>query len=301
MKLASILNAELINLQLQATNKNEAFVEMVRMACAHDKSLDEKILLEAVVAREEQQSTYMGHGLAIPHARIDDLKDFIIVCGKSDQGIKYDDSGKSAQLIVMILSCKTKISILLQTTAAFATIFSDEALVNTLLSATEAKDFIRIIEDANVSLKESLTAKDIMLKNIVSISLDNTLKDVLDLFFEKNISGAPVLNEDGTIAGVLTEKELINLGLPKYMGSMDNISFLNDFEPFQKIFEKEDELKVKDICQKKFITVHENTAVIQLAFYFVHKNCRRLFVIDEGKKVVGVIMRKDLIRKVIHA
>ncbi|MDB4304002.1 PTS sugar transporter subunit IIA, partial [Desulfosarcina sp.] len=274
MKLASILNADLINLQLQATSKSEAFIEMVRMACAYDKSLDEKVLLDSVVAREEQQSTYMGHGLAIPHARIDDLKDFLIVCGKSAQGIKYDDSGKSAQLIVMILSCKTKISILLQTTAAFATIFSDDALSGRLLSETEAKDFIRIIDEANINLKESLVAKDIMLKNIVSISLDNTLKDVLDLFFEKNISGAPVLNEDGTIAGVLTEKELINLGLPKYMGSMDNISFLNDFEPFQKIFEKEDELRVKDICQKNFITVHENTAVIQVAFYFVHKNCR---------------------------
>ena len=81
-------------------------------------------------------------------------------------------------------------------------------------------------------------AKDIMTKDIATLSFSHTLKEVIDLFFKENISGVPVLNEDHTVAGVLTEKEIINVGLPQYMSMMDNISFLKEFEPFEEIFKK---------------------------------------------------------------
>ena len=73
------------------------------------------------------------------------------------------------------------------------------------------------------------------------------------------------------------------------------------FEPFEEFFKREDEILVKDIYSPEFTFVHENVSVIQLAFYFVNKSCRRILVLDPEKKLRGLIMRKDLIRKVIHA
>ena len=118
--------------------------------------------------------------------------------------------------------------------------------------------------------------------------------------FTNNLSGVPVLNETNKLVGSLTETNIIKLGLPKYMSMMDNISFLGEYEPFEEILKKEDNVLVKDIYVKDFIAVSKDESIIQLAFYFVNKNVRRIFVVDENQHLLGIILRKHLLRKVIH-
>jgi len=301
MKLSSILNKDLIVLNVKAHTKRGAIEELIDVVCRQYKDLDKQELFRAIMYREAQQSTYLGKSLALPHARIDGLNDFIIACGRSDEGLHFEETTDAVTFVVMILSCKTKINILLQTMAAFAAIFSNDDLVTRMTTAASVDEFMEVIEASTVEVKHTLVAKDIMQKDIITLSLDWPLKKVLDIFFTENISGAPVVNADGTIAGVVTEKEIIRIGFPPYMDFMDNISFLDNFEPFEEVFKKEDEIFVKDMYTKDYVFVHENVSVIQLAFYFVHRDCRRILVIDDNKKLLGLIMRKDVIRKVIHA
>ncbi|MBU1863241.1 MAG: CBS domain-containing protein [Candidatus Omnitrophica bacterium] len=301
MLLSSVLNTNIISLHVKAQNKKEAFRELIDCACSRHKDFDRDALLQAVLDRELQQSTYLGKSLALPHARIEGLKDFIIVCGRSDEGVHFEETNDTVTFIVMILACKTKMNILLQTMGAFATLFNDDAIISQLKAARTVPDFIEIIKNSTVEIKQTLVAKDIMQKNVVTLSPDQTLKEVVDIFFSKNISGAPVVHDDGTIAGIVTEKEIIKIGFPNYMSLMEDISFLNEFQPFEQIFEKEDSILVKDIYSNQFLYTHENTSVIQLAFYFTQKNCRRLLITDDNKKLLGMVLRKDLIRKVIHA
>lgn len=301
MKLATILNAELINLDLAADTRDAAFDEMVTLACQKNHKLDHDAVLQAVCERESQQSTYLGKGLAMPHARIDSLNNFIIICARSKAGISYNGLSDKVHFFVMILSCKTKINILLQTMGAFATLFSDDAVVQNLMSVSSAHDFIDIIEKTGVRIKQTLVARDIMREEVITLKETQTLREVTDIFFAKNVSGTPVVNEEGQVQGVVTEKDIISVGIPKYMSMMDDISFLNEFEPFEEMFKKEDEITVKDIMSDDYTWVHDEVTVIQLAFYFVNKKCRRVLVINEDKKLLGLIMRKDLIRKVIHA
>jgi PTS system nitrogen regulatory IIA component len=301
MKLSSLLSKDLITVNLRAQTKKEAFEELVELVCDQNKKLDREKVLNSVLEREKQQSTYLGKGLSMPHARIEGLNDFMLVCGQSQSGIMYPETKDKVHHIVLILSCKTKINMLLQTMGAFATFFSDDALSLKLKNASSPDEFIRVIDESNIKVKQTIVARDIMQSDVILLYPDQTLKEVIDLFFEKNVSGAPVLNPDGTILGVVTEKDLISVGIPKYMSMMDNISFLNEFEPFEEIFKKEDNILVRDILCTDFTFVHEEVSVIQLAFYFVNKNCRRIMVTDDSGKLIGIIMRKDLIRKVIHA
>ena len=300
MKLAAILDTNLICLDLVSEKKEDIFAELIKFACKKVSGLDQTQTLSAVLERESQQSTYLGKGLAMPHARIDSLNNFLIVCGRSKNGIKYDGIPDKIYFFVMILSCKTKINILLQTMGAFATFFSDDKNVQKIKAVNSESDFISAIEESGVCIKQTIVARDIMKTDVICLSPSQTLKEVIDLFFEKNVSGVPVLNDDGTVAGIVTEKDVINIGVPKYMSMMDNISFLSEFEPFEEIFKKEDEILVKNILSSDYTWVHEEVTVIQLAFYFVNKSCRRILVVDDKKRLKGLIMRKDLIRKVIH-
>ncbi len=302
MKLSSILSKNLIKIGLSANTKKEVFRELVSFAKEnYYKELNVENVFNAVLERENQQSTYMGKGLMIPHARLDDLNEFIIICGLSKDGVLIEEKGEKAHFFVMILLCKTKINMLLQTMGAFAAFFSNDKFVEKLKSVDNADEFIKVIDSSGVLIKETMTAGDIMQKQVIYVTSNHTLKDVLDIFFTHNISGAPVLDEEGRVIGVVTEKELIGMGIPKYMSMMDDISFLSDFEPFEEFFKKEDAIKVKDIMSENFVFVHENVTIIQLAFHFIHKSCRRIMVVDDDKKLLGIVMRKDLIRKVIHA
>ena len=301
MKLSNLLQRPLIVPQLKSKTKKEVFEELAALICSQYPHLNKQAILDVVYKREAQQSTYLGHGLALPHARLEGLKDFIVACGCSKDGIRFEETSDTVKFVFMILSCKTKINTLLQTMGALATVFSDAGLIHALEGAATPDAFIHIIEQSKVSIKQTLVAKDIMHTSVITLSPQQTLKEVIDLFFNRNISGAPVLADDKTVMGVVTEKEIINVGLPQYMKMMDNISFLKEFEPFEEIFKREDEILVKDIYSKEFVFVHEEVPVIQLAFYFVNKSCRRILVLDDKERLRGIIMRKDVIRKVIRA
>jgi len=93
----------------------------------------------------------------------------------------------------------------------------------------------------------------------------------------------------------------LKIGLPKYMNMMENIAFLKEYEPFEVLFAKENEILARDIMSKEYHFVHEEVSVIQLAFNFVNKNVRRMFVLDDQDHLKGMIMRKDLIQKVLRA
>ncbi|MBN1492661.1 MAG: PTS sugar transporter subunit IIA [Candidatus Omnitrophica bacterium] len=300
MKLSSLLDANLIKLSLSAKTKEDALRELVDLVCSHKKNLDRNLIGRAISEREEQQSTYMGKSFALPHARIEGLNDILIIYGYAREGITYTKAGDKVKYFVMLLSCKTKVNTLLQTMGAFSSVFSNDELVIRLATARSAQEFIDIINKENVPVKETVVARDLMHKDIVTLAPTDTLKEIVDRFFSHNISGAPVLAEDGTMLGVITEKEILRIGVPKYMNMMENIAFLKEYEPFEELFAKEDELLARDIMSKDFFMVHEQVSVIQLAFNFVNKNLRRLFVLDDDKKLKGMIMRKDLIQKVIR-
>jgi nitrogen PTS system EIIA component len=301
MKLASLLDHDLIKLSVKGTTRDDVLRELIELACARNKGLNKQLIIDTIMEREGQQSTYMGKGLAMPHARIEGLNDILIVYGYSPEGIDYPGVGEKVHYFVMLLSCKTKVKTLLQAMGAFSSVFSNGALVLKLAQAGSSQEIINAIDKAGVMVKETVVARDLMRTDIITILPNETLKDIVDRFFRNNISGAPVIREDGTLLGLITEREILKIGLPKYMNMMENIAFLKEYEPFEVLFAKENEILARDIMSTDYHFVHEEVSVIQLAFNFVNKNVRRLFVLDDKQHLKGMIMRKDLIQKVLRA
>ncbi len=301
MKLSSLLDQDLIKLSVNGTTKHDVLIELVELACARNKGLNKQLIIDTLMERENQQSTYMGKGFAMPHARIEGLNDILILYGRSAQGIDYPGVNEKVRHFVMLLSCRTKVNTLLQAMGAFSSVFSNDGLVLKINQADSPQEFMHAIEKEGVMVKETVVARDLMRSDIISIKPDETLKAIVDRFFLHNISGAPVISEDGKLLGVITEREILKIGLPKYMNMMENIAFLKEYEPFEVLFAKENEILARDIMSTEYYFVHEEVSVIQLAFNFVNKNLRRLFVLDDNQRIKGMIMRKDLIQKVLRA
>lgn len=143
-----------------------------------------------------------------------------------------------------------------------------------------------------------LKAKDIMTKNVVTVSPDATVEELGRLFIEKQISGAPVVDASGKLFGVVTENDLISknsrLHIPTILRLFDAYIPLGTSKLEEEI-RRMTASTVGEVCVKKVVTISEETSIDEIATIMNEKKIHLLPVVKEGR-VVGIIGKKDLIR-----
>lgn len=102
ISLESIIPPERVKV-LDATDKESALREMATLVGQFPEVTDPERLLEAIFEREEIMSTGIGLGIAIPHAKIPEVHDFVVALGKTKQGIEFNAlDGRPVDFIVLI-------------------------------------------------------------------------------------------------------------------------------------------------------------------------------------------------------
>jgi CBS-domain-containing membrane protein len=144
-----------------------------------------------------------------------------------------------------------------------------------------------------------LTARDIMTPEVITIGLEARIEDLAKLLAERRISGVPVLDQEGRLAGVVTQSDLVqrsrDLELPPALNILDLHLFLETPSRFQKRLEKLLGDRVKDVMTPNPVTVTPDTPVNDIARLMTAKGVHTLPVIEAGK-VVGIVGKLDLIR-----
>lgn len=144
-----------------------------------------------------------------------------------------------------------------------------------------------------------LTAKDIMSREVVTVTPETTVKQVARLLFEKKISGTPVVDDSGKLLGVVTESDLIDqkkkFHIPTVIAILDSVIFLESAKKIEKEINKMTGAKVKDICTQQPISVTESTPVEEIATIMAEKKVHTLPVLRDGQ-LVGVVGKTDIIK-----
>ena len=88
---------------LESTDKESALREMAALVTGLPEVEDGERLIEAIFEREQIMSTGIGLGIAIPHAKIPQVKDFVVALGKAKHGIEFNSlDGQPVEFIVLI-------------------------------------------------------------------------------------------------------------------------------------------------------------------------------------------------------
>lgn len=144
-----------------------------------------------------------------------------------------------------------------------------------------------------------LSAKDIMTKDVVTVSPDLPVEKLASLLWEKRISGVPVIDDDGSVLGVVTESDLIDqtkrFHIPTVVTILDSVIFLDSAEKIKKEINKMTGARVGDICSKKPVTINPDTPADEIASIMAEKGVHTLPVLENGK-LVGVVGKADIIR-----
>ena len=148
-----------------------------------------------------------------------------------------------------------------------------------------------------------LTAADVMTRDVITVKKETTIRELAELFARHRISSAPVVDDSGAMIGIVTETDLIeqdkSLHIPTVVTIFDWVIYLESDKKFEKELNKMTGQTVGDIYTQKVETVTPATPVSDLADIMSSRRINSIPVV-EGKKVIGIVARIDLIRTMIR-
>ena len=160
MKITDLLSKESIALKQKAASKKDILKQMVDLMDAGGKISDKALYLQAVEAREEEGTTGVGGGIAIPHGRCSGVKAPGLAAMSIDGGVEYEAlDGNPVDLLFLIAAPETSGNVHLDILSKLATMLMDEKFVKDLKNAKDADEFLKVIDRAEEEKDESNVKK----------------------------------------------------------------------------------------------------------------------------------------------
>jgi len=149
-----------------------------------------------------------------------------------------------------------------------------------------------------------IKAKDIMTSNVVTLKKEMGVKEAAEILLEKGIGGAPVVDDEGNVVGMVTESDLImedvKLHFPTFIHLLSGIIYLESIKAFEEKLKKAAAVKVEDVMSKKVISVTEDASIEDIATLMIEKGISRVPVVREGK-LVGLVSKRDIVRTIAQS
>jgi CBS domain-containing protein len=146
-----------------------------------------------------------------------------------------------------------------------------------------------------------LTAKDIMTRKVITVKPDTSIQDLASLLVKHDISGVPVLDDAGSLYGIVTEHDLINqnkrLHIPTVISFLDAAIYLESSKKFEQDVKRLAATKVGEICNRKVVTITEDATVVDIATIMDEKKVHVLPVVAKGR-LVGIVGKRDIVKAV---
>lgn len=140
--------------------------------------------------------------------------------------------------------------------------------------------------------------KEIMTGDVITVSTDESVEQCARLLQENNISGLPVLDAAGKVAGIVTEGDLIRrasrVKAPGYLEILGGLIYLGSPKKFVDDLQRAMSLEAGQLMTKDVISVKPDDTVEKAATLMVEKKISRLPVIDDQEKLVGIVSRRDI-------
>jgi CBS domain-containing protein len=145
-----------------------------------------------------------------------------------------------------------------------------------------------------------MLAKEIMTKEVLTVSPQTSVQEVAKLLIEHKISGVPVV-EEGKLVGIVSEGDLIikdtNLHIPSVINVLGSIIYLENPKKLEEEIKKITAVEVKDLMTKEVFTVQEDSDISEVATLMAEKRINRVPVV-KGEEIVGIISRGDIVKSI---
>ena len=149
MRIVDLLDVRSIELNGSATSKEDVLKKMVSLMVKSGKINDEQKYLNGVFKREEESTTGVGEGIAIPHCKSDAVDRPGLAAMIVPDGVEFDSlDGQPVNVIFLIAAPDTKDNVHLDVLSKLSMLLMDEEFINSLKAAKNVDEFLKVIDAA---------------------------------------------------------------------------------------------------------------------------------------------------------
>lgn len=150
MKITDLLKKDAIDLNVKASSKKEVIEKAVKLMEHNGNIKDKQKYLELVIKREEEGSTGVGEGIAIPHGKGDVISKPGLAAMVIPDGVDFNSlDGKPVKLLFLIAAPNSKDNVHLEVLSRLSALLMNEKFKNDLLNAKTKDEFLEIIDKAD--------------------------------------------------------------------------------------------------------------------------------------------------------
>ena len=303
MRISNFISKELVFLNTESENVEELINNILDKAAEVDEEVRNNLdkAKKAVLKREDETSTALGHGIVLPHGRIDGYDDTTVISGTLKKPMKaiVRNKEESIELFFIILSGLTKNRTVLKLMSLVSYLGHQNEFLEKVKGVKSEDEFIELIQEYENDIKQTVTSEDLMDTTVMPVSLSEPLESVAARFIRENKTGLPVVDGTGCFVGEITERELIEFGMPKYASLVSGLSFMTVGEPFEEYFLNAGKVTVRELYRKSKNLVDKQASIMEICFNMITEGRTRLYVV-ENDKYFGMIERRDIIKKFLH-
>lgn len=306
MKLSSYLSEDKIISNLKGETFEELITNLLKELAKTNKQVkvEQEIMKKAILKRESEASTYIGNGVAIPHARLEYFDDIVVSIAFPEKHVTMKNvmgEEEPVDFIVLIVADVLKNKNILKIMSGISRLcLKNKDVFKEILKYKSPEKTIEILNKMKIEIDHNITAEDLFTTSILPAKENNTLEDIAKRIIMDKVSGIPVVDNHNNFLGEITERELIAFGMPKHTTILNDLSFLTVGEPFENYLVNEKITTIKYLYRTEgIITIDKDASLMEISYIFMNKGVTRIYIL-ENNKYIGLIFRSDIIKKILH-
>lgn len=258
-------------------------------------------MLREVVERENQQSTCLGEGIAVPHARLDGLASIGLSVAILPRPVTFiNGEPRAVSISILVIAPLENPNLVLKIWGAFIRLLRAPGVKDRLLAAATPEDACAYLRTQNLALELSLTARELMLRPAFTIHPETPIRETTFLMNKHREVATAVVDAQGVLLGEITSDGVFHYGMPEFFTQLQSVSFVRHFNPLEKYFDKEADLTAGDLLSKECARVPPTATLIEVIFQLTVKNHSKVYVVDTAGKLLGVIGRLSVLDRAIN-
>lgn len=301
VRLADYLGEDCILCNVDAGSRDQAIGLLVGALHRKLGGFDREDAVRSVIERELQAPTVLASGLALPHARLAGLVRPALALATSLAGVDFEAVGEEpVHVMVLILTPKDDPGAYLRLMASLSKTMGEPHKIKRLTVAATARELYGILSEGPEKVEVRLNAASVMNRNPVMLDESDTLAHAIQALCANRLMDIPIVDSDGDLRGVVAIEDLLGQSLPQHLLWMEDLSPIENLEPFAEVLRKDSETKVADFMRDKFVAVSPDMPAIQLARIFLMQPVRQVQVV-EGRRFLGVVNLESFCSQIFWA
>lgn len=142
-----------------------------------------------------------------------------------------------------------------------------------------------------------MKVRDFIRRDLSAVERGTPVIQAIKLLDNSGLSSLPVVDEEGIVVGIISERDLIRALVPEYVDMLSSASFLPSMDRLAKKLREIENHPVERYMTKGVIVVHPDDTDLYAADLMIRKGLKQLPVVDEDGHLVGLVRRIDLLSR----